>query len=628
MGKHSIGKTIANLRKTKGWTQVDLAERLNVSDKAVSKWESEAGLPEISQLPTLASLFDVTIDYIMTGKDSEKEVIAISKAELCAKTDDVSLAKKAKNLPKDEKGKTIVDYILKYRSLKVFKLLCETDARFITRFRLLDAIILATLANSLCLLSGKEFCVENNYKFTFKNEDDIKSLLPVEDESYFKNYQNQYICILPRSYFKMIVTDKRINETTLNTLFSNQNSRKCVWYHAFPYIIEEAYKKGNKTLLHKLMELSVKNNSVAYDTIEPVYDCYECSYNYLINYFFVANKYSQKGHGLVRILESTIKYALSKGDFESVRMFNELNNNILAFFDAKFHQRSVDWPKCYIASEDEIRVEKLKLDKSVSETDLQIQSALHNGIISIHEVSEVKDFAAIKKALYQYPIHPFELLYKWYQKKEWGALFRFAIDTNENELADFIIAKSKDRIEEKLFEFWTKEEQKYNHIKRLDLNINELYPKQRNAFYSTKVIREQTNIQEVNDYLSQVRQRIIDELANKLDKERIVGDLTKDYFYEELDKGNREIVIIKLCVRLEALLKCDYHYEGDFSEMLDCFCQRFNTTNDEGNNYNPDTPKLLNDLRKQRNDIVHSEKSLPPMPDGEIKQCIEYICAL
>lgn len=36
--KHSIGKTIAKLRKEKDWTQIELAEKLQVSDKAVSKW--------------------------------------------------------------------------------------------------------------------------------------------------------------------------------------------------------------------------------------------------------------------------------------------------------------------------------------------------------------------------------------------------------------------------------------------------------------------------------------------------------------------------------------------------------------------------------------------------------------
>ena len=68
MNEHSIGKTIASLRKSKGWTQAELAEKLNVSDKAVSKWESGNGLPEISQFPALASLFDVSIDYLMTGE--------------------------------------------------------------------------------------------------------------------------------------------------------------------------------------------------------------------------------------------------------------------------------------------------------------------------------------------------------------------------------------------------------------------------------------------------------------------------------------------------------------------------------------------------------------------------------
>lgn len=72
MVEHSIGKTIATLRKSKGWTQVELAERLNVSDKAVSKWESEGGLPEITQFPILAKLFDVSIDYLMTGKVEEQ----------------------------------------------------------------------------------------------------------------------------------------------------------------------------------------------------------------------------------------------------------------------------------------------------------------------------------------------------------------------------------------------------------------------------------------------------------------------------------------------------------------------------------------------------------------------------
>ena len=121
---HSIGKTIAELRKAKGWTQIELAEKLNVSDKAVSKWESEGGFPEITQLPVLAKIFDVSIDYLMTGKETEPEIITMSKIELCAKNDDVSMLDDVKVDVKDENGKTIVDYIIQYESLQVFAALC------------------------------------------------------------------------------------------------------------------------------------------------------------------------------------------------------------------------------------------------------------------------------------------------------------------------------------------------------------------------------------------------------------------------------------------------------------------------------------------------------------------------
>jgi transcriptional regulator with XRE-family HTH domain len=50
MEKHSVGQTIATLRKKKGWTQVELAEKLQVSDKAVSKWEVGETLPEVTML--------------------------------------------------------------------------------------------------------------------------------------------------------------------------------------------------------------------------------------------------------------------------------------------------------------------------------------------------------------------------------------------------------------------------------------------------------------------------------------------------------------------------------------------------------------------------------------------------
>ena len=352
MSEHSIGKTIASLRKSKGWTQVELAEKLNVSDKAVSKWESEAGFPEISQLPALANLFGVTIDYIMTGKTAEKERILNSKAK----------SVKVKDLPNDE--------------------------------------------------------------------------------------------------------------------------------------------------------------------------------------------------------------------------FNK-----------------------------------------------QVQSAIRNGIISIKKLKEIANFATIKRALYEYPIHPFELAYKMYQQEKWRELFEFSVDFAINGLSDSIIRQNKKDIETAILETWTKDNQP-NYIRILCINNDEMYVSRSEILCGRRDNHNQKSIQEVVDYLNAVRQRIIEEIAIKLDKDRITGELTKEYFDSELSKGNKDLVIIKLCVRMEAILKCDYNYQGDFSEMLDSFCNQFVTYDDENNNYDPYTPAMLNRLRRQRNSIVHAEKIGEPMSDDEIKQCIDYICSL
>lgn len=62
-------------------------------------------------------------------------------------------------------------------------------------------------------------------------------------------------------------------------------------------------------------------------------------------------------------------------------------------------------------------------------------------------------------------------------------------------------------------------------------------------------------------------------MALKIDKDTTIGNLTKEYFESELAKGNIDIVVIKLCVRLEAILKSDYHYDGELSAMLEKYCQ-------------------------------------------------------
>lgn len=67
----TIGSRIALFRRQKGLKQDDLAQMLNVSPQAVSKWENDQSCPDISLLPDLARILGVTADELLSGKAAE-----------------------------------------------------------------------------------------------------------------------------------------------------------------------------------------------------------------------------------------------------------------------------------------------------------------------------------------------------------------------------------------------------------------------------------------------------------------------------------------------------------------------------------------------------------------------------
>lgn len=73
MKKQTFGNVIAALRKEKGMTQLELAEEMGVTDKAVSKWERDLSFPDVSSFPKLAEIFDVSVDELMQVKTVAKE---------------------------------------------------------------------------------------------------------------------------------------------------------------------------------------------------------------------------------------------------------------------------------------------------------------------------------------------------------------------------------------------------------------------------------------------------------------------------------------------------------------------------------------------------------------------------
>ena len=76
MENNRMGEFLAALRKSKGYTQQEVADTLGVSNKTVSSWETGASCPDISMLPVLAELYGVTCDELIRGKrlNSEEEL--------------------------------------------------------------------------------------------------------------------------------------------------------------------------------------------------------------------------------------------------------------------------------------------------------------------------------------------------------------------------------------------------------------------------------------------------------------------------------------------------------------------------------------------------------------------------
>ena len=75
--KHQLGANIASFRKRSGMTQAALAERINFSDKAVSKWERGESIPDILTLMELAKLFDVTVDELLKDPNALPDHVGV-----------------------------------------------------------------------------------------------------------------------------------------------------------------------------------------------------------------------------------------------------------------------------------------------------------------------------------------------------------------------------------------------------------------------------------------------------------------------------------------------------------------------------------------------------------------------
>ncbi len=81
MDSQRFGTFISQLRKEQGLTQKELADKLNITDKAVSKWETGKGFPDLKLLEPLAQTLEVSLVELMQGRRQETDTLTVAEAD-------------------------------------------------------------------------------------------------------------------------------------------------------------------------------------------------------------------------------------------------------------------------------------------------------------------------------------------------------------------------------------------------------------------------------------------------------------------------------------------------------------------------------------------------------------------
>ena len=253
-----------------------------------------------------------------------------------------------------------------------------------------------------------------------------------------------------------------------------------------------------------------------------------------------------------------------------------------------------------------------------------INAALKDGVLDIDKLLTCNDFPTIEEGLTNYPLLIDEYLKGEYRKGNFRLVYRWAVDHNWNQgIRFFLRFNSVDRNDEIDRGFDSELDKRLAEMRRSGTkftNDHYFYDGRRSYDYRTSSRK-------------QVVEKILGELRSELDKEAITSGLTREYFERLLDDGNLELLVIKLCVRLEAILKCDFRYEGTFEEMLSKYSHDHGYENvDVGwgciENGETDSSVIFHKLRKYRNDIVHAEKKQECMTKEELEIAIDLVCSL
>ena len=417
---HQIGDVIAKLRKEKGWTQHELADKLNISDKAVSKWESNNGDPSIAYFPKLAELFNVTIDYLMTGKEQESKIVTISKLELCAKNDDVELFKELYKSRKtnlnldfrDENHMNILDYIFKYESVNLFKYILQ-DVNMSRYLKGSENIYY------MRLLCNDTTIIRDLIRLEYKNAT-LNNFRLIPYDKGLALYNGDASITIPRKIISDRIIDLIVNGNVDKSIYdavTSNHYEKDFYSPAliFSYIIEFTLKQKDWTKGRELLNKAITINKENFDKGKKFLERSYPSGNY-------DSYYKSIYIGFVQIPKSTFDVLFDEEKYELIELANQINKVANDYYNLRFHSADSYEYYNYIASNYDIEKNKINKQKNISDIEKQKLLCIHDGMVNLDELVAINNFEFYEKMLKKYPICEYEILFDQFYNKEYDKI--------------------------------------------------------------------------------------------------------------------------------------------------------------------------------------------------------------
>ena len=176
MNAQKCGDFIAELRKEQNLTQKDLADKINVSDKAISRWETGKGFPDVDSLQALSKFFNITINELLAGEKAETRTV-----EEIAEKNIISAITETEKSKKTKKSTAILSIVVAIALIiPLLKDSSQGIIELLNKYTLIEDpwLIVFNLFITLCIFFAGLAVYKGHYKllhkYHYRNVTDFK----------------------------------------------------------------------------------------------------------------------------------------------------------------------------------------------------------------------------------------------------------------------------------------------------------------------------------------------------------------------------------------------------------------------------------------------------------------------